>query len=249
MSTPGGASLVALAILWGPGRARDRSPRPALARWHVNFCRANGHLRSASRLIEFGVSRIPVVFCDASRTCRHIQGRPEAVVLPSRLWLRSTVMSRHVTAIPVLLAIAVAGCGADQNRVVSRSPSPECSFGTPDPTAVATDLDQVLADPERFAGRRVRLRAFLMNEFEDHGLYISDVSTKKPTLDGERAPRCDVRALVPSMKALWWDAAGTPGAGCNRSLVTIEGIFDPCEGGHMSLFSGGLHNVNSIHSE
>ncbi|WP_437649475.1 hypothetical protein [Sorangium sp. So ce362] len=158
-------------------------------------------------------------------------------------------MSRHVTAIPVLLAIAIAGCGAEPNRVAPKSPSPECSFGTPDPTAVATDLDQVLADPERFAGRRVRLRAFLTNEFEDHGLYISEVTTKKPTLDGKRAPRCDVRALVPPMKALWWDAAGTPGAGCNRSLVTIEGIFDPCEGGHMSLFSGGLHNVNSIHSE
>ncbi|WP_437319782.1 hypothetical protein [Sorangium sp. So ce385] len=88
-----------------------------------------------------------------------------------------------------------------------------------------------------------------MNEFEDHGLYISDVSTKKPALDGKRAPRCDVRALVPPMKALWWDAAGAPGAGCNRRLVTIEGIFDPCEGGHMSLFSGGLHDVSSIHSE
>lgn len=158
-------------------------------------------------------------------------------------------MERGVSAVLAIFAIALGGCGADQNSAVSRSPSPECSFGTPAPGAVATDLDGVLAEPERFAGRRVRIRAFLVNEFEDHGLYRTEAHAKMPAFDGERLLRCEIRALVPPMKALWWDAAGTPGSLCNRTFVTIEGTFDPCEDGHMSLFSGGLHNVNFIRSE
>ena len=158
-------------------------------------------------------------------------------------------MKRIFSAVLAIFAIVLGSCGADQNSAVSRSPSPDCSFGTPAPSAIATDIDGVLADPERFAGRRVRIRAFLMNEFEDHGLYRTEMHAKLPGLDGVRPLRCEIRALVPPMKALWWNAIGTPVSQCNRTFVMIEGVFDPCEDGHMSLFSGGLHDVNFIRSE
>ncbi len=107
----------------------------------------------------------------------------------------------------------------------------------------------MLAEPERFAGHRVRIRAFLVNEFEDHGLYRTEVQSKKPVFDGERLLQCPTPGLIPPMKALWWYAAGMPESLCNRTFVTIEGTFDPCEDAHMSTFSGALHDVNFIRSE
>ena len=111
------------------------------------------------------------------------------------------------------------------------------------------DLNGVLADPVKYAGKRIQLRGFLVNEHENQGLYTSAAEARNPRLDGTRSPQCQLPALVAPMRALWWQASGTSEVACNQLQVSIEGTFDPCEAGHMSLFSGGLMDVNFVRSE
>jgi hypothetical protein len=119
-----------------------------------------------------------------------------------------------------------------------------CSFGTSDGRASDVDFGGLLADPERYDGAYVRIRAFLVNQKEDQGLYKSERDVTRPP-HAQRLARCKEPSPVPPMRAIWWDARSQVPA-CDRRHVTIEGTFDACESGHMALFAGGLRDVNFI---
>lgn len=120
-------------------------------------------------------------------------------------------------------------------------------FGAPDRSLALVPLDALLEHPERYDGKRVRVAGYLVNGHEDQGLYRSAGEAARPALVGRRLGRCQSRALVPPMKAIWWE----PKAGevkCDQLEAVIEGTFDPCEGGHMDLYAGTLVNVSYVGS-
>ena len=121
-----------------------------------------------------------------------------------------------------------------------------CLLGTADQTARGVELAALLADPGKYAGLRVRLRAYVVNEFEDYGLYEDEKSTVRSPPHGRRLASCHSLEVIPPKRAIWWDTPLDVEESCDRQYVTIEGIFDPCEVGHMGLFVGGLHEVNFI---
>jgi hypothetical protein len=159
-----------------------------------------------------------------------------------------------------LVAGFAVGCGGAHDSTPPRPPRPACIFGAPTPGVISVSLEDVLAEPDRYAGKRIRLRrVFLVNEFEDEGLYASEAEARKPTVR-KRAPRCGGPGNGVKMSGLWWstdhshdDPADTSKheatVRCNRVTVSIEGVFDPCEEGHMGVFDGGLGDVSFVRSE
>jgi hypothetical protein len=76
--------------------------------------------------------------------------------------------SRVVAAISVLL------------WATACSSSPRMRFGSSFPPAEPVSLQAVIADPQAFRGRTLRIDAFLSYEFESHALYDSDVAFRAP---------------------------------------------------------------------
>ena len=133
---------------------------------------------------------------------------------------------------------------------VAREPRTECAFGASRPEAIAVRFTELLASPAAYAGKRVRVRAFLVNELEDHGVYESEEDADRPVVRVERRPWCDDEAPVawPMIRSIWWDLP-VETFECNRAFAAIEGLFDPCEAGHMGLFAGGLKDISFVGAE
>jgi hypothetical protein len=117
------------------------------------------------------------------------------------------------------------------------------------------------------------VRAFITNEFEAADLFGSPAEEREGGTRARRAAGCPKRGRPSLLRALWWDAeeallppcnnfddAGRELMGtcqrtefshsglraCNRRQVVIEGTFDPCEGGHMGMYAGGLKHVTYV---
>ncbi len=142
---------------------------------------------------------------------------------------------------------AVSACGLVAcATMMGHAPGSPCSAGVPDPQAQAVDIDTLASAPEAYAGRLVRLRAFLVNEFEGQGLYRSAGEHRRAPL-AHRLSRCKAPEPFEPSLALWWKTDRIV-VTCNRRQVWIEGVFDPCERGHMGGFAGGLHEVTFVGS-
>lgn len=93
-------------------------------------------------------------------------------------------------------------------------------------------LIQMLATPERFDGRHVRVVGFVHIEFEGNAVYLH---------------REDFEAGL-LRNAIWVDFR--PGAlsaarPINDRYVLLEGIFDAQHHGHMGMFGGALRDISS----
>ncbi len=90
----------------------------------------------------------------------------------------------------------------------------------------------LLANPDIYHGKRVRLVGFANFEFESNGLYVS---------------REDWRQSI-YRNGLWVDLPGDrPSAGQpNRRYVLVEGTFRADRQGHMGLWSGTLEQVTRL---
>ena len=90
----------------------------------------------------------------------------------------------------------------------------------------------LIANPDAYHGKRVRLIGFVNFEFEGNGLYIS---------------REDWRQAI-YRNGLWVDLPGDrPASGQpNRRYVLIEGTFRADHQGHMGMWSGALERVTRL---
>ncbi len=146
------------------------------------------------------------------------------------------------------LALTTVSCGSAARSVSDVTEAHSCSVGTRDPRALTVNLGDLFDDPQKFAGKRVRVRAFIVNEKEDQGLYETSDDAMKPRPLDRLMTGCAGRLPVPPpMRALWWDA-GDARVECNRQNVIVEGKFDPCEPGHMSIYAGGIRDVVFVES-
>jgi len=90
---------------------------------------------------------------------------------------------------------------------------------------IRVSMIQLIANPERYHNKAVRVRGFCHDEEEDSAIYLSSE-------DGD---------YLNGSNALWVDALGW--TGFNRKFVDIEGIFDKNFHGHMDGYSGAIRDA------
>jgi hypothetical protein len=93
---------------------------------------------------------------------------------------------------------------------------------------------RLIANPERYHGKPVRVEGFLTVGFEDNAIYLS---------------REDAGYLI-TKNGLWvtildedWERLGKDPRKFKDSYVLIEGVFDKDSLGHLGAFSGSIREV------
>lgn len=122
-------------------------------------------------------------------------------------------IARHI-AVGMSLILVVAGC-----------------VGAPSSGPLDVSLIQLIANPEKYDGKFVRVIGYLRLEFEGNALYVH---------------REDDEAAL-TKNAIWVDATSdmtNDPETFNRKYVLLEGIFDAKQHGHMDLFSGELRRIS-----
>jgi hypothetical protein len=90
---------------------------------------------------------------------------------------------------------------------------------------IGVSMIQLIATPERFHNKAVRVTGFCHDEEEDTAIYLSTEDANY--LNGRNA--------------LWVAALGN--SGFNRKFVITEGIFDKEFHGHMDAYSGAIRDA------
>jgi hypothetical protein len=124
------------------------------------------------------------------------------------------------------LAVALVGCRP--------------TVGTEDAEAVSVNLTELLASPSRYRGKRVRVRAYLRNEFEGHSLHVDAASADDPNSGPQATRLAECHRDPTAWMALWWTSAEPIPRSMDKKTVVAEGTFDPCEGGHRGAYAGRL---------
>jgi hypothetical protein len=92
----------------------------------------------------------------------------------------------------------------------------------------------IIANPERFDGKRVRVDGFLILEFEGNALYLDK----------------DAHEGGLTKNAVWIDAPAWADTRAQKRLTGryahVEGTFNPRHHGHLGLWSGALEDVHLI---
>lgn len=83
---------------------------------------------------------------------------------------------------------------------------------------------ELIADPERWDGKKVRLVGFVNLEFERNQLCL---------LPGSHQTEC-----------IWLDIEGLKDPGFRRGQSLVEGIFDGKNKGHLGLYSGAIKTLD-----
>jgi hypothetical protein len=83
-------------------------------------------------------------------------------------------------------------------------------------------LEDVLKDPAKYNGRTIQTHGFLLHEFENHALYVSEKWQRTKGIWIE--PTVDMQSLREM----------------DRRYVIVTGIFDSNQHGHLGEFKGTL---------
>jgi hypothetical protein len=98
--------------------------------------------------------------------------------------------------------------------------------------SLVVSMIQLIATPEKYQGKRVRMLAFLRIEFEGNALYLH---------------KEDYQHLLYG-NGLWIDLPKgiSNGKELNNRYVLVEGLFDGTQKGHMGLWSGTITDVTRL---
>ena len=97
-------------------------------------------------------------------------------------------------------------------------------------TMYGVSLVELIASPQLYDGRPVRVIGYLNLEFEGNAIYLHE----------------DDHAHGINRNGLWVDFARgfrSP-SGCDRGYVLVEGIFDARDTGHLGLWSGAIGDID-----
>jgi hypothetical protein len=89
---------------------------------------------------------------------------------------------------------------------------------------------QLLATPEKFDGKLIRVIGFLCLAFEGDAVYLH---------------REDFDHGL-TQNALWVDVPEKRDESLSRKYVLLEGTFDASDHGHMGLFGGAIHKISRM---
>ena len=104
-------------------------------------------------------------------------------------------------------------------------------------TLWGVSLVELIARPEVYDGKAVRVVGFANFEFEGNGLYLSRE-------DWERAIYRNALWIDPP-RSVQTDSGRAPTA-LNRRYVIVEGTFNATHRGHLGMFSGALERVTRL---
>lgn len=94
---------------------------------------------------------------------------------------------------------------------------------------------QLIANPEQYDGKPIRLIAFLNLEFEGNALYLHREDFEKSILSNAVWISLDDQQMRTSRRL-------------SRGYVLVEGIFDAKDRGHFGMFSGSIQRVTRLQS-
>jgi hypothetical protein len=127
----------------------------------------------------------------------------------------------NVTALLVLAASQSAG------------PRAATSVQAPASQRIDVSIIQLIATPERFDGKPIRVIGFLHLEFEGNALYLHE---------SDFCHRITSNAI--------WVGVGSPPkdeqAALNNAYVLLEGVFSAQSKGHMGMFAGSVQRVTRL---
>lgn len=102
-------------------------------------------------------------------------------------------------------------------------------------TLYGVSLLELIANPERFHGRRVSVRGYVRIEFEGSAIYLAKESF-------EAGSRRDALWLTPAADSPY----AKPGATFGPRHADVVGRFDAFDRGHFGMYSGAISEVTRI---
>ncbi|HEX3771558.1 MAG TPA: hypothetical protein VHV30_11860 [Polyangiaceae bacterium] len=92
-------------------------------------------------------------------------------------------------------------------------------------------LSEVIAEPSRYQGAKVRVHGYCSLTFESKGLYASEATYREPGL----------------RKALWVDLPlDETSKKLHKTTVLIEGTVDATSRGHLGMYPAAITNIERI---
>ncbi len=131
---------------------------------------------------------------------------------------------RHLLTL-LLLAAGVAWLGSMPS--VAQLPD---QLNKANQNAVSVSLVTLIANPDRYEGKIVRVIGFVQLEFEGNAIYLHEEDFR--------------RAITEN--ALWLDTPKNFRGYESGSYAIIEGTFTSKQHGHMGMFSGEIMNVTRL---
>jgi hypothetical protein len=97
--------------------------------------------------------------------------------------------------------------------------------------AAPIPVTKIIQDPDRYEGKPVKVVGYYVDDFESHGLYVSEA---------------DYRNAV-TKNALWMavDRSGKY-RHVNRQWAVVEGIVDKANQGHLRLYFGAIGDITKV---
>ena len=124
----------------------------------------------------------------------------------------------------VLACIGLASC------LNSRAPSRSLPPTRPNEGRAETvSVIQLIATPERFDGKRIRVTGYLNIQFEDMALYLHEED-----------------CMQGIQKNAFWIELPNSLSQTPAGYVTVEAVLDPSRHGHLSAYQGTLTDVTSL---
>jgi hypothetical protein len=174
----------------------------------------------------------------SGRTCRYDRAQLMRMSLggrPPTPRERKAILRHQAHAAFTLLLIA---CGA-RSGPTSAGAGPQSEAVCLEPVAEGCELHQVpllelLAQPERWRGRRVAVEGYLHLEPEGSALYLS----------AEDYQRRNFRRALLTTSTLR-DVLG-PACRCNDQEVLLIGMYDPSDRGHTGAWGGAVKDIEHV---
>jgi len=102
-------------------------------------------------------------------------------------------------------------------------------------TLYGVSLLELIANPERFHGRRVSVRGYVRIEFEGNAIYLSKESFEARSMR-------DALWLAPAASSPF----AKPGATFGPGYANVVGRFDAFDRGHFGMYSGAIQDTTRI---
>ena len=90
----------------------------------------------------------------------------------------------------------------------------------------------LIANPDRYDGKKVLIRGFVVIEFEGDAIYLSETDYRQ--MLSKNAIAIDTGTRLADLKKM------------SGRYITLEGVFNASNLGHLGLFSGTIINITRI---
>ncbi len=112
-------------------------------------------------------------------------------------------------------------------------------YGDTNTNALNVSIISLIAEPEKYDGKNIRVRGFLNVEYEAMGIYLNEEDYKNCVTKNAVWLNFDYDKLGIDFKQI---------QRLNKKYVDIEGVFNCSYNGHFDMYSGTVENVYALRS-